>query len=43
MNFIAIALMVPTLGLLTSLDILLPIYGIIAIHAWYLARQIPDL
>jgi len=43
LNFYAIALMVPTLGLLTSLDILLPIYVIIAIHAWYIARQIPDL
>lgn len=43
LNFYAIALMVPTLGLLTSLDILLPIYVIIAIHAWYIARQVPDL
>ncbi len=42
-NFLAIAFMPPILGLLTTLDILLPVYGIIAIHAWYIARQLPDL
>jgi len=31
------------LGLLNALDYLLPLYGIVAIHAWYIARQMPDL
>lgn len=42
-NFLAIAFMPPILGLLTTLDILIPLYGIIAIHGWYMARQLPDL
>ena len=43
LNFIAISLMVPYLGLAASLDYLLPLYVIIAIHAWHIARQVPDL
>ena len=31
------------LGLLSALDYLLPLYGIAAVHAWYIARQMPDL
>lgn len=43
MNFIAITLLPQVLGLWTTLDYLLPLYVIIAIHAWYIARQVPDL
>jgi len=31
------------LGLINALDYLLPLYAIVAIHAWYIARQMPDL
>lgn len=30
-------------GLGTTIDYLIPLYAIIAIHAWYIARQMPDL
>jgi HEAT repeat protein len=43
MNFIAITLLPKILGPLVTLDYLLPLYAIIAIHAWYMARQVPDL
>jgi len=32
-----------TQGQFITFDYLLPLYGIIAIHAWYIARQMPDL
>jgi hypothetical protein len=43
MNFIAITLLPKILGPLVTFDYLLPLYAIIAIHAWYMARQVPDL
>jgi hypothetical protein len=43
MNFIAITILPQIVGLWTTLDYLLPLYVIIAIHAWYIARQVPDL
>lgn len=39
----ATALMSDELGLFATFDYLLPLYAIVAIHAWYLARRMPDL
>jgi hypothetical protein len=31
-----------TQGEIAALDVLLPVYLILAIHAWYIARRIPE-
>jgi HEAT repeats len=43
MNFIAVTLLPRYIDWWVLFDYLLPLYVIIAIHAWYMARQVPDL